>query len=107
VFPDVDKSAIRFHGTWLTAQIRNLYLRAATSFPAGSLARGISAGLALIALAPVAWLANKAAARRDATAFTPNWTSVVLELEVVRKDVSPLRCVKRASGRMNAARDRT
>src|SRR5215475_273922 len=88
VFPDVDKSAIRFHGTRLTAQIRKLYLRAATSFPAGSLARGISAGLALVALAPLAWLANKAAARRDAIAFTPNWTSVVLELEVVRKDVS-------------------
>jgi hypothetical protein len=56
----------------------------------------------------VAWLANKAAARRDPTAFTPNWTSVVLELEVVRKDVSPLHCAKRgASGRMNAVRDRT
>src|SRR5215467_8631323 len=102
VFPDVDKSAIRFHGTWLTAQIRKLYLRAATSFPTGSLARGISAGLALIALAPVAWLANKAAARRDATAFTPNWTSVVVELEVVRKDVSPHHCAKPgASGRMS------
>jgi hypothetical protein len=88
VFPDVDRSAIRFHGTWLTAQIRKLYLRAATSFPAGSLARGVSAGLALVALAPMAWLANKAAASRDASAFTPNWTSVVLELEVVRKDVS-------------------
>src|SRR5215831_3922942 len=107
VFPDVDKSAIRFHGTWLTAQIRKLYLRAATAFPAGSLARGISAGLALVALAPMAWLGNRAAAHRDATAFTPNWTSVVLELEV-RKDVSPLHCAKRgASGRMNAARDRT
>jgi hypothetical protein len=96
VFPDVDKSAIRFHGTWFTAQIRKLYLRAATSFPAGSLARGISAGLALVALAPMAWLANRAAASRDATAFTPNWTSVVVELEVVRKDVSPIHCTKRA-----------
>jgi len=108
VFPDVDKSAIRFHGTWLTAQIRKLYLRAATSFPAGSLARGISAGLALMALAPMAWLANKAATHRDATAFTPNWTSVVLELEIVRKDVSPSHCAKRGvSGRESAARDRT
>jgi hypothetical protein len=108
VFPDVDRSAIRFHGTWLTAQMRKLYLRAATSFAAGSLARDISAGLALVALAPVAWLANKAAARRDATAFTPNWTSVVLELEVVRRDVSPLHCAKRgATGRMSATPDRT
>jgi hypothetical protein len=90
VFPDVDKSAIRFHGTWLTAQIRKLYLRAATSFPAGSLARGILAGLALVALAPMAWLANWVAVRRDTSAFTPNWTSVVVELEIVRKDVSPL-----------------
>jgi hypothetical protein len=108
VFPDVDRSVIRFHGTWLTAHVRKLYLRAATSFPAGSLARGISAGLALVALAPMAWLANRAAARRDASTFTPNWTSVVLELEVVRKDGSTLHCAKRsASGRMNAARDRT
>src|SRR5262245_6953071 len=108
VFPDVDKSAIRFHGTRLTAQIRKLYLRAATSFPAGSLARGISAGLALVALAPMAWLANRAAAHRDATAFTPNWTSVVVELEVVRKDVS--RCIALGAprlGGMNAARDGT
>jgi hypothetical protein len=88
VFPDVDKSVIRFRGTWLTAQIRKLYLRAATLFPAVSLARGIVAGLALVGLAPMAWLANRAAASRDTTTFTPNWTSVVLELEVVRKDVS-------------------
>src|SRR6266481_9465252 len=108
VFPDVDKSAIRFHGTWLTAQIRKLYLRAATSFPAGSLARGVLAGLALVVLAPVAWLANRAAARRDATTFTPSWTSVILEFEVVRRDVPPLHCVKRGvSGRMHAAGDRT
>jgi hypothetical protein len=85
VFPDVDKSTVRFHGTWLTAQIRKLYLRAATAFPSGSPARWVSAGLALVALAPVAWLANRAAAGRDATNFTPNWTSVVLELEVVRR----------------------
>jgi hypothetical protein len=108
VFPDVDKSGIRFHGTWFTVQIRKLYLRAATSFPAGSLARGVLAGLTLVALAPMAWLANRAAARRDATAFTPNWTSVVLELEVVRNDVSPSYCSKRgANGRMSAARDGT
>jgi hypothetical protein len=97
VFPDVDKSSIRFYGTWLTAQIRKLYLRAAASFPAGSLARGVLAGLALVALAPMAWLANRAAASRDATAFTPNWTSVVVELEVVRKDVSPFHCTRRAA----------
>jgi hypothetical protein len=54
----------------------------------------------------MAWLANRAAARRDATAFTPNWTSVVLELEVVRNDVSPSYCSKRgANGRVSAARD--
>ena len=89
VFPDVDKSVIRFHGTWLTAQIRRLYLRAASSFPSTPLARGVSAGLALVVLAPVAWLANRAAAERDATNFTPNWTSAVLELEVVRKPDLP------------------
>jgi hypothetical protein len=108
VFPDVDRSSIRFYGTWLTAQVRKLYLRAATSFPSGSLARGVLAGLALVGLAPMAWLANRAAASRDASAFTPNWTSVVLEVEVARKDVSASHCAKRgASGRMDAARDRT
>jgi hypothetical protein len=107
VFPDVDRSSIRFHRTWPTAQIRKLYLRAATSFPAGSLARGVLAGLALVALAPIAWLANRSAANRDASTFTPNWTSVVLELEVVRKDVGEFRCAKRgASGRMHAERTR-
>jgi hypothetical protein len=90
VFPDVDKSAIRFYGTWLTAQLRNFYLRAATFFPAESLARGISAGLALVALAPMAWLANRAAASRDASTFKANWTTVVLEFEVVRRDASAL-----------------
>jgi len=108
VFPDVDKSAIRFHGTWLTAQIRKVYLRAATSFPADSLARGILAGFALVALAPMAWLANRVAARRDTSAFTPNWTSAVLELEVVRKDVSASRCARRGtSKRMPPARTRS
>jgi hypothetical protein len=54
----------------------------------------------------MAWLANRAAANRDASAFTPNWTSVVLEIEVVRKDVSASHCAKRgAGGRMDAARD--
>jgi len=108
VFPDVDRSSIRFYGTWLTAQIRKLYLRAATSFPAGSLARGVLAGLALVALAPMAWLANRAAASRDASAFMLNWTSVIVELEVARKEVSASPCAKRgASARMPAERDPT
>jgi hypothetical protein len=42
---------------------------------------GVLAGLALVALAPIALLANKAAANRDASTFTPNRTSVILELE--------------------------
>jgi len=105
VFPDVDKSGIRFYGTWLTAQIRKLYLRAARSFPAGSLANGILVGLTLVALAPMAWLANKAAASRDANAFKPNWTSVVLELEVVRRDVSPLRARNAARAAHGAGSD--
>jgi hypothetical protein len=65
------------------------------------------AGVALITLAPMAWLANKAAARRDASAFAPNWTSVVLELEVVRKHASASPCTSRgASARTNAAPDK-
>src|SRR5262249_60876173 len=65
VFPDVDKSSIRFYGTWFTAQIRKLYLRAATSFPSGSLARGVLAGLALVALVPMGWLAEAGGGRVD------------------------------------------
>jgi hypothetical protein len=57
----------------------------------------------LVALLPMAWFANRAAANRDPNTFTPNWTSVVLELEVARKDVSAPHCAKRgASGRMHA-----
>jgi hypothetical protein len=108
VFPDVDKSMIRFHGTWLTAQIRKLYLRATTSFPPGSLARDVLAGFALVALAPMAWIANKAAAGRDASLFAPNWTSVVLELQIVRKHASSLPWTTRgAGGRGRVAQDRS
>jgi len=61
-----------------------------------------------VALSPMAWLANRAAVNREASAFTPNWTSVVLELEVARKDVFASHCAKRAtSGRVNAAQDTT
>jgi hypothetical protein len=45
---------------------------------------------------------------RDASAFTLNWTSVVLELEVARKEVSASHCAKRgASARMQPERDPT
>jgi hypothetical protein len=54
----------------------------------------------------MAWLANRAAANRDPSTFTPNWTSVVLELEGVRKDISAThRANGGASGRMHAERD--
>ena len=72
MFSEFSRSSIRFHGTWLTAQIGKLYFRAATSFPAGHFVRGVLGGLELIALAPMARLANRAAANRDVSAFTPN-----------------------------------
>jgi hypothetical protein len=54
----------------------------------------------------MAWLANRAAANRDASAFTLNWTSVVVELEIARKDASASHCTKGgASGSMDAGRD--
>jgi len=96
VLPDLDEYGIRFHETWLTVQIRRLYIRVATSFPVASLALRVLAGVALVALAAAAWLANKVAARHDAIAFTPNWTSVILEIEVVRKDICPFQCLSAA-----------
>jgi hypothetical protein len=43
------------------------------------------AAVTLVVLAPLAWLANRQAGRRDATIFTPNWTSVVLQFRVKKK----------------------
>src|SRR5262249_5412110 len=80
---------------------------AATSFPAGSLARGVLAGLALGAFAPIAWLADKVAGNRDASTFPPNLTRVVLGLAVVRQGGAALHWAKRGGSGRNHAHTET
>jgi hypothetical protein len=84
LFPAIDVSTIRFHGSTLTCLIGNLFIVCSRSFPHIPAARAAVVGITLVLLAPFAWLANRQADRRDATIFTPTWTSTVLHF-VVRK----------------------
>jgi len=84
LFPAIDVSTIRFHGNTLTCLIRNLFIKCSQLFAHIPAARAAVAGITLVALAPLAWLANRQANRRDATIFTPTWTSTVVHF-VVRK----------------------
>jgi hypothetical protein len=84
LFPAIDVSTIRFHGNTLTCLIRNLFIECSQLFAHIPAARAAVAGITLVALAPLAWLANRQANRRDATIFTPTWTSTVVHF-VVRK----------------------
>ena len=84
LFPAIDVSTIRFHGTKVTYLIRNLFIKCSQRFAHIPAARAAVAGMTLVALAPFAWLANRQADSRDPTAFTPSWTSAVLQF-VVRK----------------------
>jgi hypothetical protein len=84
LFPAVDVSAIRFHGNTVTCLIRNLFIKCSQLFAHIPAARAAVAGMTLVVLAPFAWLANRQADRRDATMYTPIWTSTVLHF-VVRK----------------------
>jgi len=84
LFPAIDVSTIRFHGNTLTCLIRNLFIKCSLLFVHTPVVRAAVAGITLVALAPFAWLANRHADRRDATIFTPTWTSTVVHF-VVRK----------------------
>src|SRR6478752_6024593 len=84
LFPTIDVSTIRFHGNTLTCLIRNLFIKWSGLFAHFPAARAAIAGISLLALAPFAWLTNRQADRRDATIFTPTWTSTVVHF-VVRK----------------------
>jgi hypothetical protein len=52
-------------------------------------------------LAPFAWLANRQADRRDATIFTPTWTSTVVHF-VVRKKPAAVAHMAHTGRRTNA-----
>jgi hypothetical protein len=102
LFPAIDVSTIRFHGNTLTCLIRNLFIKCSRLFPHIPAARGVVVGVTLVLLAPFVWLANRQAERRDATIFTPTWTSTVIHF-VVRK--KPEAVAHGAHTRTNAERE--
>jgi hypothetical protein len=101
LFPATDVSTIRFHGNTLTCLIRNLFIKCSLLFPHIPAARGVVAGVTLVLLAPFAWLANRQAERRDATIFTPTWTSTVVHF-VVRKKPEAVAHMAHTGRRTNA-----
>jgi hypothetical protein len=82
-FPDIDVSEVRFHGTLATAFFRALYFPAMRSIPSRPITRAFGI-CALILLAPLVWLANTRAERRNAGVFSQNWTTLLLEFTVKR-----------------------
>jgi hypothetical protein len=103
LFPAIDVSTIRFHGNTLTCLIRNLFIKCSRLFAHIPAARAVVVGITLIVLAPLAWLANRQADRRDATIFTPTWTSMVMHF-VVRKKPEAARLTAHMGRRPNAER---
>jgi hypothetical protein len=104
LFPAVDVSAIRFHGNTLTCLIRNLFIKCSGMFAHIPAARAAVTGTALVALAPLAWLANRQADRRDPTIFTSTWTSTVVHF-VVRKKPEAARRAPQTGRHANAERE--
>jgi hypothetical protein len=104
LFPAIDVSTIRFHGNTLTWLIRNLFIKCSGLFAHIPAARAAVVGIALVALAPLAWLANRQADRRDATIFTPTWTSTVVHF-VVRKKPKAARRAAHMGQCANAERE--
>jgi hypothetical protein len=86
-FPDIDISEIHFYGTWATAALRAVYLRACRSLGG----HPMLIGLVLVMLAPLVRLANARAARRDPSIFSPLWTSLSVEFAVKRVRPAQLR----------------
>jgi hypothetical protein len=83
-FPDLDISQINFHGAAIIAPLRALHLRAMRPVATRPVARGALL-CALIVLAPLVWLANAWAARRDPSIFKTTWTSLTVEFTVKRR----------------------
>ena len=103
LFPATDVSTIRFHGNTLTCLIRNLYIKCSRFFPHIPAARAAVGAITLVLLTPFAWLANRQADRRDATIFTPTWTSTVVHF-VVRKKPEVTAHMEHTGRRVNVER---
>jgi hypothetical protein len=89
VFPSIDVSQIHFWGDAATWFLATLYLRASRALQAMPIARVL-----MIVVAPIAWLANARAARRDSTIFRSTWTSLTIEFTVTRA-ASAVRMMRR------------
>lgn len=84
-FPATDISEIHFFGTAATGFLRTLYLRAVRSLQKHPVLRALTVSAVLIGLAPLVRLANGRAAARDASIFSPSWTSLAVEFTVKRR----------------------
>lgn len=83
-FPDVDISEISFRGSAMLGLVRALYVPAMRPVSTRPFARAVII-CALIAAAPVVWLANAWAARRDPSIFSSTWTDLTVEFFVKRR----------------------
>jgi hypothetical protein len=83
--PGLDVSKIRFFGTPATAVPAMLFKRLPQDLSKYSVVRVAAIGLAFILIAPLVWLANTWADRRDTAIFTPAWTSFVMEFTIKRR----------------------
>lgn len=83
-FPDVDVSQINFYGTAFTGLLQTLYEPAMRPVATRPLERAlIICGLTM--LAPIVWLANTWARRRDPSLFFARWTTLTVEFKVRRR----------------------
>jgi hypothetical protein len=80
-FPDIDISEIHFYGTAAVALLQALYIRSMRPVPTRPIVRAVSI-CALILLAPIVWLANTRAARRDSEVFSRTWTNLILRFQI-------------------------
>jgi hypothetical protein len=83
-FPDIDISEIHFYGTAATALLQALYIRSMRPVPTRPIVRLVSL-CALFLLAPIVWLANTRAARRDSKIFSRTWTSLIIKFQIKRR----------------------
>lgn len=82
-FPHIDISEIGFHGTALIGWFQAVYGPALRPIPSRPIVRALGI-CALIALAPIVWLANARAERSKKTLFSSGWTSLTLAFTVKR-----------------------
>jgi hypothetical protein len=83
--PNADASSISFHGTALSAMIRQIYFTAARSNTRRPVLRAVAAASALVTLAPLTWISNMLASARDPHIYAPNWTTTVVKFQINRR----------------------